>query len=264
MQWENLTADDFARAVRETKTCILPLGVLERHGPHLPLGTDVYLGHHVACKAAEREAAVVFPAFYFGQIFEARCFPGTVAIKPMLLVQLLQDVCDEIGRNGFKKIIIHNAHGGNWALLRLLAQFTLAEKRDYSLYVQTERITPDRKPAYDAAFETTYHGHACEFETSAMQSIRPELVHIDRVPAEPADPMKRTAHLPGNFSGIWWYGNHPEHYAGDARTSNAEKGATGLEQLIASLADFIKAVKADTVIPALEKEFFDREEELRS
>ena len=60
---------------------------------------------------------MVFPEFYFGQIYEARCFPGTVSIPPTLLLELLQAALDEIGRNGFRKIIIYSRHGGNSHLL---------------------------------------------------------------------------------------------------------------------------------------------------
>ena len=76
MQWENLTATDFATAARETGVCVLATGVLEKHSEHLPLGTDFLNGHRIACLAAEQEPAVVFPPFYFGQIYEARCFPA--------------------------------------------------------------------------------------------------------------------------------------------------------------------------------------------
>ncbi|MFN2131272.1 MAG: creatininase family protein, partial [Anaerolineae bacterium] len=113
MQWEHLTSADFAQAVRETGVCVIAMGVVERHGEHLPLGTDFLNAHRIACLAAEREPAVVFPPFYFGQIYEARCFPGTVTIKPTLLIELIQGVFDEIGRNGFDKIVVYNGHGGN-------------------------------------------------------------------------------------------------------------------------------------------------------
>ena len=80
MQWENLTAQEFAEAVRKTGVCIIAIGVIEKHSEHLPLGTDFLNGHKIACLAAEKEDAVVFPPFYFGQINEARCFPGTLTM----------------------------------------------------------------------------------------------------------------------------------------------------------------------------------------
>ena len=98
MQWENLTAPDFAAAVKETRgVCLLPLPCIEKHGEHLPLGTDLFIGMEIARRAAEIEPAVVFPPFYLTQILEARHQPGTIAIGTHLMLKLLEAVCDEIG-----------------------------------------------------------------------------------------------------------------------------------------------------------------------
>jgi creatinine amidohydrolase len=263
MQWENLTSPDFAEAVRKTGVCIIALGVVERHSEHLPLGTDFLNGHALACLAAEREPAVVFPPFYFGQIYEARCYPGTLTLKPGLLIELLQAVFDEIGRNGFKKIILLNAHGGNNNLLPFLAQCSLWEEKPYTLYLYTGELSPARQQAWEALLETRLHHHACECETSISLANHPELVHMERVPAEPAEPLGRLKDVPANYSGIWWYADFPEHYAGDARPATRAKGL-GLQGLqVADLAEFIAAVKRDTAAPALESEFFKREKENR-
>src|SRR6202051_4042939 len=79
-KWEELTAADFRMAVQQSKgTCLLPFGILEKHGPHLPLGTDLLNVRYASLHAAEKEYAVVFPEYYFGQIFEAKHEPGAVA-----------------------------------------------------------------------------------------------------------------------------------------------------------------------------------------
>src|SRR5881409_388834 len=79
VKWEELTAGDFRAAIQQAKgTCLLPFGILEKHGPHLPLGTDLLNVRFAALHAAEQEFAVVFPEYYFGQIFEAKHQPGTV------------------------------------------------------------------------------------------------------------------------------------------------------------------------------------------
>lgn len=103
MQWEQLTSTDFKSAVEQTGVCVIAMGVVERHSEHLPLGTDYLNGHRLACLAAEKEPAVVFPPFYFGQIFEARCFPGTLTLKPTLLLEVIWAALDEIARNGFRR-----------------------------------------------------------------------------------------------------------------------------------------------------------------
>jgi creatinine amidohydrolase len=258
MQWENLTAADFARAARETGVCLLALGVLEKHADHLPLGTDYLNGHRLACLAAEREPAVVFPPFYFGQIYEARCFPGAVTLKPALLLELLQGVLDEIGRNGFGKIILMNAHGGNSHLLPFLTQAQLWEPKPYTVYYYTGALgAPDRE-AWNALLDTPNHGHACECETSVSLANHPELVHMDRIQADAGQTLRRLEAVPDNFNAVSWYANYPEHYAGDARPATAEKGRA-LQRLQADgLTRYIAAVKADAVAPALQQEFHAR------
>jgi creatinine amidohydrolase len=258
MQWENLTSPDFGEAVRQTGVCIIPLGVLERHSDHLPLGTDFLNSHKLASLAAEKEPAVVFPPFYFGQIYEARCYPGTFTLKPTLLVEVLQAVMDEIGRNGFKKIILLNGHGGNIHLLHFLAQCSLWEEKPYSVYLFERQLTEARQKEWDDILETDLHWHACECETSISLANHPELVKMERVPAAPAAPLNRLTDLKGAYTGIWWYSNFPEHYAGDARTASAEKGLRLRSIMVAELAGFIAAVKADRGVPALSREFFER------
>ena len=263
MQWENLTSTDFAQAVRQTGVCVIALGVIEKHSEHLPLGTDYLVGHRVCCLAAEKEPAVVFPPFYFGQIYEARCFPGTVTIEPRLLIKLIQGVLDEIGRNGFKKIILYNAHGGNNHLLGFLGQCSLWQEKPYSLYMPMQRLTPEGEKEWNALRATDFGGHACEEETSQVLGTYPELVKLDRAPEKPALPLGRLGHLPSNYSGIWWYADYPDHYAGDARTASEAKGQVLVRLMADYLAQYIAAVKADQAVPTLEHEFFRRVEQVK-
>ncbi|MEI7634915.1 MAG: creatininase family protein [bacterium] len=263
MRWEELSSTEFAHAVRETGVCVVAMGVLEKHSEHLPLGTDVLISHRAAVLASKLEPAIVFPPFYFGQIYEARCFPGTLTIKPSLLMELIEGVLDEIGRNGFKKIIIHNGHGGNCFLVKYLAQCSLWQEKPYSLYVQGEWLNAERKARWNSLLETKVHGHACECETSCLLAVSPELVKMDRVPATPAFNQGRTKHLTDSFSGIGWYSSFPDHYAGDARAASVVKGNALMGMIAESLAEFIKAVKADRVVPSLEREFFQRERDIR-
>ena len=112
--WNELTAPDFIKAVELSNgVCILPAGIMEKHGPHLPLSTDMILAREISSRGAQLEYALVFPEFYFGQIFEAKHQPGTVAYSTELVWNMLEETCEEMSRNGIKKIIIVNGHGGN-------------------------------------------------------------------------------------------------------------------------------------------------------
>ena len=136
VHWEELTDADFRGAIAQSHgTCLLPFGILEKHGPHLPLGTDLLNVRHAALTAAQQDYAVVFPEYYFGQIFEARHEPGTVAYSSHLQLELLQETTDEMARNGCKKVIIVNGHGGNENLLPFFAQTQLEKSHDYVVYV---------------------------------------------------------------------------------------------------------------------------------
>jgi len=87
VHWEELTGPDFIQAIRKSEgTCLLPFGIIEKHGPQLPLGTDLINVRYVSLHAAEKEYTVVFPDYYFGQIFEARHEPGTMAYSAALFI----------------------------------------------------------------------------------------------------------------------------------------------------------------------------------
>lgn len=257
MQWENLTSPDFSKAVKKNTVCVIAIGVVERHGDHLPLGTDFLNGHKIACLAAEKEPAVVFPPFYFGQIYEAKCFPGTIAVKPQLLVPVIQEMFDEIGRNGFKKIVIYNAHGGNGHLLPFLAQCQLWEEKPYSVYLFSDQLTPERREKWEKILDTEEHGHACECETSISLANHKQLVKMGDISGS-GKAKKRLKHLPDAYTGINWYADYPEHYAGDARTATEKKGKILRGLIVDTLAEFIRRVKKDKTVPALSREFFHR------
>ena len=123
MLWEELTSAQMPEAVERAEgVCLVPFGVVERHGPHLPLGQDQMMAREICRRAAEQEPAVVFPDFYFGEIHTGRHTPGTVCTPRHLTFALLEALLEEIGRNGFRKILIVNGHGGNKALLHCLVR----------------------------------------------------------------------------------------------------------------------------------------------
>ncbi len=246
MRWEELTGDQFGQAVAQSEgVCLLPLSCIERHGHHAPLGTDMYIAREVCNRAAALEPVVVFPDFIFTQILEARHVPGTIAIDPDLIIGLLDNVCREIARNGLKKIVLVNAHGGNNALIPFFMQSQLVGARDYVLYF--------------ASGTNFAHDHAGFTETSAMLVIRPDLVHMALVPTDgEGDALERTAHLrdKGVQTGIWWYGDHPTHYAGDAGNSTAETGEQLISGAVQNLVEAIRAIKGDSTAKRLQDKFY--------
>jgi len=255
VHWEELTAADFREGIHRSQgTCLLPFGILEKHGPHLPLGTDLLDVRYAALHAAEQEYAVVFPEYYFGQIAEARHEPGTIAYSRDLQLALLQETTDEMARNGCKKVIIVNGHGGNEHLLPYFAQTQLDKPHDYVVYVFDKR-TPD---SGGPPKKTSTDMHAGENETSKMIISRPDTVHLDRANSESGADQHRQNLPEGVYTGIWWYARFPNHYSGDGSAATKELGKFQMDWWIDTLAKTIRAVKADEVSLKLQNEFYEK------
>jgi len=254
-RWEELTADDFRAAIQQSQgTCVLPFGILEKHGPHLPLGTDLINVRHVVLAAAESEFAVVFPEYYFGQIFEAEHEPGTIAYSTPVQLQLLQETTNEMARNGCKKVIIVNGHGGNEHLLPYFAQTQLEKPHDYVVYVMPVFDAPPGGPPE----KTTTDPHAGETETSRMLIARPDVVHLERANRESGADQARL-HLPDTlYTAIWWYASFPNHYSGDGSAATKERGEYEMNTWISAVQNAIRAVKADQESLRLQNEFFEK------
>lgn len=255
VHWEELTGPDFVSAIQRSKgVCVLPFGILEKHGPHLPLGTDLINVRFVTEKAAQQEYAVVFPAYYFGQIAEARQQPGTVSYSAHMQLDLLQETTDEMARNGCKKIVIVNGHGGNESLLPFFAQTEMQTPHDYVVYVY-------RWPGTKAADRPYKPGptdfHAGEGETAHTMISAPGLVHMDRAQSESGADQARQ-HLPeGVYTGIWWYAKFPNHYSGDGSLATKELGEYDTKAEVGAIADVIRAVRADDVSAKLQQQFYE-------
>ena len=254
-KWEELTAGDFREAIAKSQgTCVLPFGILEKHGPHLPLGTDLLNVRYVVEHAAQQEYVVIFPEYFAGQIFEARHEPGTISYSPELQLKLLQETTDEMARNGCKKVVIVNGHGGNEHLLPYFAQSQLEKPHDYVVYVQWGHEATKKVGAEKAGPDW----HAGESETSNTLVTHPNLVHIDRAGNESGADQKRV-HLPDNvYTGIWWYARFPNHYSGDGTTATKEQGEADVQSWINTVVRAIKAVKVDDESLTLQKEFYEK------
>jgi creatinine amidohydrolase len=258
VKWEELTAGDFVKAVEKAQgTCLLPFGIIEKHGPQLPLGTDLINSRYAALHGAEEEYAVIFPEYYFGQIFEAKHEPGTVAYSARLQLELLQETTDEMSRNGCKKIIIVNGHGGNNHLLPYFAQSQMASPHDYVVYVYSPS-GGSRYPPGRPALHTQTDQHAGESETSHTMISRPDLVHLDRAKSENGADQNRLDLPSGLYTGIWWYTKFPEHYAGDASSANTQLGEFDMKAWAHGVAGAIRAAKADNVSLRLQREFYEK------
>jgi creatinine amidohydrolase len=254
-KWEELTGPDFVQAIHQAQgVCVLPFGIIEKHGAHLPLGTDLINVRYAVEHAVDQEYAVIFPPYYFGQIAEARQQPGTVAYSRDLQMTLLQATTDEMSRNGCKKIVIVNGHGGNLSLLPYFAQSQLDKPHDYVVYVYW--WSRSKAQAGGPPVEDKLDMHAGESETANTMVSRPDLVHQDRAKQESGADLHRL-HLPeGVYTGIWWYARFPNHYSGDGSLATKELGEYDMKSWEDGIANVIRSVKADQTSLELQNEFY--------
>jgi creatinine amidohydrolase len=228
---------------------------MEKHGPHLPIGTDLFEAREVAFTAAKKEYAVVFPPYFTGQIFEAKHQPGAMAYSTDLMWKMLDETCAELSRNGLKKIILLNGHGGNNSFVQFFCQAQLATPKDYIVVLFQPSPDESSQKAINALKKTKYDGHAGEEETSMMYVIRPDLVHADVAKSQSGEDQARLKDLPYGYTGIWWYARFPNHYAGDGSQYSKELGELLIKSDADQLAELISYLKKNNTIETLTKEF---------
>ena len=254
---EDITSPKFPKAVEMAGgVCVIPLGIIEKHGPALPLGTDMYESREVAFHAAQKEYAVVFPPYFTGQINEARHQPGTIAYSSELMWKMLEETCMELSRNGLKKIVLLNGHGGNTSFLQYFCQSQLEKQQDFVVVL----FRPGKDPVNDAEIESLkkakLDSHAGEEETSMMYYINPSFVDQEALKSESGADQDRLGKIPFGYTGIWWYAKYPNHFASDINTPNKRLGELLVDSESGQLAELIKFLKTDNTIMQLQKEFF--------
>lgn len=263
MNWENLSAPEFEKFKQQSKgVAIIPYGCLEKHGNHLPLGTDMMIAKNLAEKASEIEPALVVPIAPYGIISEARHTPGCLSITSKLQYELLEELCDELARNGYNKIIIISGHGGGTNFLKYFAQSRLEKYHPYIVCIyNAHSLTSNQDQKFlDLNGPMDGSGHADAKESSEICYLYPDLVHLDKVDVSEVYEMKRLDHFAENYlyCAIGWYADHPAHIAGNPALANKEKGKVLTDIYVSNLARAIKTLKEDKVALNLQEEFYKK------
>ena len=177
--WQDLTMPDFERFSRRHRTVILPLGSLEEHGPHLPLGTDALHALEVARRVADLIPVTVAPPLFYGICRSTREHPGTVSISGDALRSLLLDLGREFYRQGFANLVWISGHAGGTHMSAILevGEVLLAELPEAQIAVvnllDLLREVISEQPGL---VRTKGDSHAGEVETAIMMAAYPHLV----------------------------------------------------------------------------------------
>jgi creatinine amidohydrolase len=156
-------------------TAILPTGSFEQHGGHLPLATDSLVATAIAERLAADYHLFQLPALTFGCSHEHADFPGTVSIRATTLATVINDVFDSLAQSGIERLVIINAHGGNYVLSNIVQEGNATGRR-MALFPQGAEWQEARN---EAGLQTSHHDdmHAGEAETSILLHGFPDVVH---------------------------------------------------------------------------------------
>ena len=245
LHWEKLREEEFEGAIeRSGGLCVMAMGCLEKHGQHLPSGCDSLKGAGIVERAAAEADVTVFPVtMWLGNVIGSHTITdpgachrrGYIGMNPTTLLTVMRELCDEIARNGYRKILFCNSHGGNEAMLSYFVQSQNYEKRSYATMhtraydwssIMPDKVlaTYEREPEFlsmltpeDVETLKYYaeHGtggsHGDFVETALLYGTYPELVEPSRFDAEDGVSTGRADYLrqAGVNCGKVWSINQP-------------------------------------------------------
>jgi creatinine amidohydrolase len=226
MQLSDLTWSAVAALPRETPV-VFPVAALEQHGHHMPLFTDSLLCGEVMRRVDERldRRILLAPLQWLGNSHHHLDFAGTLSAPPRAYLDLLGGLLDNFVAHGFTRLVFVNGHGGNHVPGQQAvfeARQRYRERDDLLLLFATYWLLGGTPHQVDTSIKQTQMGHACEWETSMMLRIRPDLVgDLSKIePVEFGNPFE-----PASRGWITRERTTPGHI-GDPRFATAEKGET--------------------------------------
>lgn len=182
MIWQELISTDFADVDRRTPV-LLPVAAVEQHGPHLPLATDRMIAELLAAELDARMEyrLLVLLTVAVGCSDHHMDFAGSLTLRHETFLAVAKEYLHSAWRHGFRNFLVLNAHGGNQGICQVLVEQFGTEHRDSQVVVATWwRVAHEALVALNETGPGGV-GHACEFETSLILLIAPELVRLDAI-----------------------------------------------------------------------------------
>lgn len=169
---------NFPTVVKQGKFAVLPLGSIEYHGPHAPLGTDSILAEGFSNKLTDMDAVIYPPVFYSACPGKTADYPGTISISPAVYTEYLLEIMRGIAKSGFSHILVLNAHDGNMGVSRTVAEKLTVEFDASILIINWWQLVPITATTEWGLFTTSGRGHGGPYETSAVMAFCPDSVQI--------------------------------------------------------------------------------------
>ncbi len=236
MQFQFENSFDVKEKIDSSPIAILPVGAVEAHGPHLPLGTDNLLAERLSTELAKRVNGFVLPTLPYGQVWSLRNFPGSINISNQSLINFIVDIGNSLYKQGFKTFAMVNGHLGNGTALKEAARVLFEkcpELRVFYFFYPGMNKAVAKVRETDAAHGTYFH--ACEIETSYMLYLAPEFVDMERAITDiPTIPIS------ADVTPTPWEEFTSTAVLGDAKLATKEKGKYVIDIALDNMVKIIK------------------------
>lgn len=261
--YEEMKWTEIKEAVKENRVIVIPVGMLEDHGLHLPINTDALITATICRKTAEQipKEVVLMPEQRHGYSPHHLDFPGTINIEGSTLVKYMLDITKSLIHHGFRRILLVNSHGSNAPWLDIIARLTIVKHPNVLCATLNWWSIPDVVEAVKALRTSERGGiaHAGELETSLMLTIRPDLVDMSKAVKDisyqtsyPYFPHIDLVYPSGPVMMMpYWSTISETGTLGDPTVATKEKGEKWLESAVKGLTkiiqDFKKLTKRERV-----------------
>lgn len=192
---ERMTHDDVAAALNAgVRTIVLPVGSIEQHGYHCPMGMDSYVAELVSRRLAEKLNCFLAPVQKYGMSTNHKSFPGSMALSPTTLALVVKELIVGLARHGFTRIVVLNSHGGNTAALGVATR----EAKDLlgdGIFIANARVSTALQQSFSEILgiepgsmdPREFSGHGSVMEIALALHYDPALVKRDRIDLAPSE-----------------------------------------------------------------------------
>lgn len=245
MQWAERTWTELpADLAAANYSALLPIGATEQHGPHLATGMDFVLADVLCREVAARTQVPMLPLLPYGcSIGHSRRWPGTIALQPITLINLVKEIGDWAFHSGVRRLFIVNSHVTNAAPLRCALEMLRAEHDELKVAVIDSAHISAR--VREAHFADGDDWHANAAETALMMAVAPHIARPE---------LNATADDPDRTEGLVF--SHPVNrtslngVTGTPSTATVEQGRQLFQWMVEDLAELVERGKRET--PPLE------------